>query len=219
VSEWVLYRLPNAKTWSAKRAHLELLVADGRAQGLSEKAAIKAAIEQFGDPWKLARAMNTRGVTWRDWVFKIAAVAAWSAVLSFWTLIFMAGASGALFGTLLRWDKTTDEIMPVAHFTSKILPVSGVVVAIMGVILGLLGILPGTGQTSRHGRTLSLHVMGLWLFAPCAALAAIVSALHTLEIGLGRSQVSFYGAVLCAFSLLFSAPYIQAWRKRRLQKN
>ncbi len=204
------------------RAHLESLVTDGLAQGLTKEQALEAAIQRFGNPSKLARAMNTRGVTWLDYAVKVVAVAAWSAGLCLWAVFSVAGASGALLGTLLRWGKTTNEIMeimPVADFLGKVLPFSGFVVAFVGLLLGSMGILPGTAQTSRHGKTLSLRAMGLWLLAPCATVAAILSALWASEICLGRNNVSFSGAVLCAFSLLLSAPYIQVWRKRRLQKN
>ena len=207
------------------RAHLELLVADGRAQGLDEEAAIAAALEQFGNPEKLARLMNARGVTWRDWVKKGVAVAMWGVAINWWATLLVGGSFGAWAGTMFARGYTQEQIMSRTRFLGDGSGLESVAMAItiVGLGLGILGILPGTAQTSQHGKTLSWRATRLWLFAPWTLMLMIFTSLGVLTLAANRGDLHLLNvvflSVLVGFTVLLCTPYLRAWRKWRLQKN
>ena len=209
------------------RAHLELLVADGLAQGLGEDAAIEAALEQFGNPEKLARLMNARGVTWRDWLKKGVAVAMWGVAINWWASFVVGGVVGGGAGMLFGLVYTQEQVMSRTQFLGDGSWIEPVVTAatIVGLLLGILGILPGTAQTSQHGKTLSWRATRLWLGAPWTLMlmtftvfSVSVSAQVTRRGDFQPLSVVFI-LVLVGFTVLLCAPYFRAWRKWRLQKN
>lgn len=159
-----MHPMPEARQREVRaevRQHLQELAQAQQAAGLSSLAATEAALKQFGDPASIGRRTAQIAAGPSRYVKKALAVAGWSVGLFFITACIAGAMAVTIFVTLSAPDGKiahNNRMMETVVFLWLSAPLVG---GLSGLALGCLGLLPGTGQTSRHGRTPPWKAM-LW---------------------------------------------------------